>query len=86
MALTFEIAIKDYFNMDNNVKHLIWRIIMREARARQNGLNNNLNPDEDLFTIDEVLHIMISEYEALEWYEAIQATIDCAEYYDIDIN
>jgi hypothetical protein len=86
MALTFEVAIKDYFTMRQTVKMLIWKVIMRDARYRQNQLNEELSYGDDLFAIDEVLRLIIEEYKQLEWYEAVQATIDCAEYYDIDLN
>jgi hypothetical protein len=59
---------------------------MRDARYRQNQLNEELSYGEDLYSIDEVLNTIIREYKQLEWYEAVQATIDCAEYYDIDLN
>lgn len=85
VALTFEVAIKDYFTMRPTVKQLIWKVIMRDARYRQNQLNEELSFGEYLFPIDEVLTIIMNEYIALEWYEAVQATIDCAKYYDIDI-
>ncbi len=86
MALTFEVAIKDYFTMRQTVKMLIWKVIMRDARYRQNQLNEELSYGDDLFAIDEVLRLIIEEYKQLEWYEAVQATIDCAEYYDISLS
>lgn len=85
VAIVFDIAIKDYFQMKEGVKHLIWRIVMRNARARQIQLNNSLSWDDEPFSIGEILQLTINEYETLEHYEAVQACLDAAKYYDIDV-
>ena len=85
VAIVFDIAIKDYFKMKEGVKHLIWRIIMRNVRARQIQLNESLSWDDEPFSINEVLQVTINEYETTEEYEAVQACIDAAKYYDIEL-
>lgn len=85
MSMDFNIVIKDYFKMDGRVKRLVWRNMIKIAKHRQHLLNEELDWDEPAFDLNDVLNIMLSEFEVLEQFEALQATLDMCKYYDIEV-
>ena len=80
-----EIAIKEYFVMSPRAKRIVWDSLMLHTQEWVDDMNSSLHRDEEDYTFEEVLNIFYKGYKERECYEMVQALVDAAEYYEIEL-
>jgi|688.fasta_scaffold1081148_1 hypothetical protein len=80
-----EIAMNDYFRMSNHAKRVAQDAIMLHTQEWTDEMNNALSRDEEDYEFEEVLNIFYKGYKERECYEFVQAILDAAKRYDIEL-
>ena len=77
--------LKDYFVIKGDIKKMVWASIMHEAQKLTDYMNKTFDFHEVLFTMEDAMIWMIDDFEVNEFYEGVQAVIDCCEHYQIEL-
>jgi hypothetical protein len=80
-----EIAIKEYFKMSPRTKRVVWDALMLHTQEWCDEMNSALHKDEQDYEFDEVFNIFYKGYKERECYEIVQALVDAAEFYKIQL-
>ena len=80
-----EIAIKEYFKMSPRAKRLVWDALMLHTQEWMDEMNSALHRDEADYEFDEVFNLFYLGYKERECYEMVQALVDAAQFYEIEL-